>query len=775
MEDFDFKKYFAGFFDADGSVFWSRKNIHLNISQSEKTILDYMNKKYNNLFKLRCYKRSIKRTQFQLTSCGVALYPVLVDLEKYSIIKNPQIKKAIEFIHIMNRRGEQEERNDIGKIIKKMNHEHYNEEYIMLRPYEKLSIQYIAGLFDGDGCVCIRTDLGKYAKITQKNDTLMLEKIHQLYPGSRFKKGDVAVVFERTEVMMVFLNDILPFLIYKKEQVIDTIKFLETDNKEEKTQLAIKIKNAKKFDLDPEKYKQELEYIFKDLDENYTKEELMLGKKFTELQHTRKNLSLDKKIFPGNHLDIKPKIIFCESRQENETWLYLRKKTSSIYHTGSIGRSVRILVVDEVSGFYLGVMSLGSDFYNIKARDEYIKKFTDKNISDYLIYIANLNCCVPLQPFGYNTNGAKLLLKLAFSKEVSEYWFKKYNTPLLGICTLGVNGKSIAYSRLKEVKQVGYTKGKCSTLHIPVKVVEKARVLYRHLNLTNVRHGTVDMLRTLFNKVKINTTFDKHINNKSVYFGFLYDTKFDETKVNTSLLKSVEELSVEWKTRWANNRFTHLEKTNRIKTKIELYDYNDEIFKNIKHYILPESRNIQKIQPVETKTFVKTEPTEKKILILERLDNKKLIELMTKKGILKTQEASDEIKQKYNIIIQRSQISKLWIGEIIPDQVVINSEEYKKALVLNIKRKLTNEKTEKWKEAIKIGNSKKRKLTDEQMVEIMKEKKTAHSSKEVGEKYDISRQRIDDIWNGKVLPIDITFVTQQYKELVTFKRTDTNK
>lgn len=184
---------------------------------------------------------------------------------------------------------------------------------------------------------------------------------------------------------------------------------------------------------------------------------------------------------------------------------------------------------------------------------------------------------------------------------------------------------------------------------------------------------------------------------------------------------------------------------------------------------IKESENIQKIQPVETKTFVQQEPTEK-ILILERLDNKKLIELMTKKGILKTEEASNEIKQKYNIIIQRSQISKLWIGEIIPNQVVTNSEEYKKALALNIKRKLTNEKTQKWKESVKIGNSKKRKLTDEQMVEIMKEKKTAHSSKQVGEKYDVSRTCIDNIWYGKVLPVDITFVTQQYKELLIFKR-----
>ena len=190
---------------------------------------------------------------------------------------------------------------------------------------------------------------------------------------------------------------------------------------------------------------------------------------------------------------------------------------------------------------------------------------------------------------------------------------------------------------------------------------------------------------------------------------------------------------------------------------------------------IKESKNIQTIQPVETKKFVKQKPTEKTILILEKLDNEKLIELMTKKGVLKTQEASDEIREKYNIIIQRSQISKLWNGEILPNQVVIDSEEYKKALSLDIKRKLTNEKTEKWKASMKEGNSKKRKITDEQMVEIMNQKKTAYSSKELAEKYNVSRTVVDNIWLGRILPIDESIVTEEYKELILHKRTRMKK
>lgn len=701
MEEKDFVKYLGGFFDADGSIFWSGGKISLNFSQSEKTLLDIINSRYNNLFKLTCRADRDTRTQFQLSKTGIALYPALIDLQKSCIIKHPQISKALDFLQEMNRPGNQEKRDEIGNLIKQMNHEHYNEDFIKLRPYENISIQYIAGLFDGDGCICIRKDHGCYGKITQKNDTKMLYFIHKMYIGSRFREGDFAVIFEKNEVLIRFLSDILPYLIYKLDQVLDTLKFLNVDTKEEKEQLRIKVTNAKKFDLDPEKYKQELVEIFSDLEVNYTKNDLMLGKKLTELQKTRNNITWNKQIFIGLHLNIKPKLIFCETREQNEKWLYYRKKTSSIYHSGNIGRTVRILVQDEISSMYIGVIALGSDFYNIKCRDEYIKKNTNKDIPEYLIYIANLTCCVPLQPFGYNTNGGKLMLKLAFSREVSEYWKNKYNTPLLGVTTLGVNGKSVLYDRLKEVKLIGYTVGKCSTLHIPTEVVEKTKILSKHLKLTNIRQGTIDMIKTLFRKVNIPTTFDKHINKKAVYFGYLYDTKFQKIEVDVSKLKTVKKITEEWKSRWASRR---LENTT-LKTKVELYNPGDDIFKNIKIYNLPNSKNIQKI-PKNDNNFVKEKRKENTPLILQKLSDYQLIELMTKKGVLKTQEASDEIREKYSIIIQRSQISKLWNGEIIPIGKVTQSKEYKSALEIKKKRLYNNEKTQEWKDAISSKNRK---------------------------------------------------------------------
>jgi hypothetical protein len=90
--------------------------------------------------------------------------------------------------------------------------------------------------------------------------------------------------------------------------------------------------------------------------------------------------------------------------------------------------------------------------------------------------IMNLSTCVSTQPFGYNTNGGKLLTSLAFSKEVYQYVYNKYNTHIHGITTMSIYGKSIQYDRLPQLKFVGYTNGN-TTSAIPQEVDEDGNVI----------------------------------------------------------------------------------------------------------------------------------------------------------------------------------------------------------------------------------------------------------------------------------------------------------
>ena len=109
------------------------------------------------------------------------------------------------------------------------------------------------------------------------------------------------------------------------------------------------------------------------------------------------------------------------------------------------------------------------------------------------------------------------------------------------------------------------------------------------------------------------------------------------------------------------------------------------------------------------------------------------------------------------------------MGEILPSVYVKNSQEYKDAISISSKRVYSKPKSETWIESMKVANQI-RKLTEDQILQVMSEKKTAYSAKELGEKYNISRMTIDNVWNGKLLPRNEESITDEYKELINYKR-----
>lgn len=82
------------------------------------------------------------------------------------------------------------------------------------------------------------------------------------------------------------------------------------------------------------------------------------------------------------------------------------------------------------------------------------KKIFIKNNNKYLGIIAlskqYLEICVGLQPISYNYNIGKLLASIIFSKEIGAKSIK----------AIGIHGKSVQYSRLKEYKFIGYDDNK---------------------------------------------------------------------------------------------------------------------------------------------------------------------------------------------------------------------------------------------------------------------------------------------------------------------------
>lgn len=342
-------------------------------------------------------------------------------------------------------------------------------------------------------------------------------------------------------------------------------------------------------------HKKYLTLCFEELNKLST-DDLIHYCKYKEICELKYNKKFENKIFlPDNwdNFNIKPILEFCENNNQFSLYNYLRKVTSSLPTTGVIGRSIRILVKDDISKQYIGLMCLSSDVYTLGDRDQFIG-LTKENKEKYLKNIMNLSCCVPLQPFGFNTNGGKLIASLAFSKEVFDYYYSKYNEPLLGIVTTSINGKSIQYDRNKYLKLIGFTKG-FGTVYFPT---ELYRVCKEYNSVWKIitefdRVDKFNLLQKLLSHLNISKNILFHGKKRGIYFGYLFSTKLNEN-FNKNELDSIDNIYEEWKNRWCNNRIKNLLNNLRLKNTIDVYSiekFNDIEFK---HYQLPklEYKNI---------------------------------------------------------------------------------------------------------------------------------------------------------------------------------------
>lgn len=233
----------------------------------------------------------------------------------------------------------------------------------------------------------------------------------------------------------------------------------------------------------------------------------------------------DSQIYQGTEVDqLLPIIIFVETIDDHRRFEYYRYSTSSMPQTNVPGHNCKILVQDSVTKQYLGVMQLTTDllvhpgkttFLGIPESKygRYKTKVREKGI--------NISICVPLQPFGFNFCGGKLLAMLAFSTEVYQYFQTKYQTSLGYIMTTSINGKSIQYSQLKELKYVGLTQG-FGTSHIPESLMPKVdtflKTKFPKRNLK--KDSKTTKLKMVVQDLKLDPMILYHGQKRGVYIGF---------------------------------------------------------------------------------------------------------------------------------------------------------------------------------------------------------------------------------------------------------------
>lgn len=289
-------------------------------------------------------------------------------------------------------------------------------------------------------------------------------------------------------------------------------------------------------------------------------------------------------VYNCNNLDelynIKIEIEFVRDKKQKDIWNYFRKNVSSLNkqdNAKQYGRQIYMLIKDSSTQKYLGIMSLNSDLQSLELRDKAIN-WDFKNRIENLDYLMNISTCVPLQPFGFNFNGGKLLASLAFSKEVLTYFYSSYNHELLGLTTTSLYGKSIQYDRLECLKYVGLTKGN-SVKDIPSEVVKLcANYLKHEYNQEYPSRKKYIILQSAFNKLGLSKEDLLRSNQKGIYFGFTHKKSQDFLlgKIKTipnvrESAKTAKEIFQWWLDRWATQRFYNLEKKKQLKSEVDFF------------------------------------------------------------------------------------------------------------------------------------------------------------------------------------------------------------
>jgi hypothetical protein len=306
-----------------------------------------------------------------------------------------------------------------------------------------------------------------------------------------------------------------------------------------------------------------------------------------EINYDRRN---PKKIFENNNdvnyikqiwtgLDISsiyPEVVFCETKELIDMWTFYRDITSSFDRTNICG--LKILVRDSFTKTYLGITELSLPTFSVM-KCETFKKYMNasndimtKNINNLM----NIITCMPLQPFGYNFCGGKLLVKLMFSKEVYDYVYKKYKRHIYGYFSLSLYGKSTQYNGICELNYIGETSG-YGVYKINSKLREKIRICLNKLN----KRTYVSDLYNVRNFCKFMNIPDAtfHGEKKGIYIGFTnvdgqqYFQCEQPEKEYVPNLKTAEELCKEWYTDHAMQRLKNLCERNAIKQKSDInYD-----------------------------------------------------------------------------------------------------------------------------------------------------------------------------------------------------------
>ena len=307
---------------------------------------------------------------------------------------------------------------------------------------------------------------------------------------------------------------------------------------------------------------------------------------------------------------LRPRIVFVDPLDEAlmNDWLMLRVFCHTMDFEQNPGRFYRFLVIDEVTGKYLGATSIGSDVISIRVRDEWIGwERVYRTSSGRLNHSAIGTCIMACQPFGYNFLGGKLVASLMVDAPVAAAWKQQTEDTLVGLTTTSLYGGVSMYNGIPYWYGLGETEGK-----IYIKPDDSVYKEWHHWLQENkpdeyrkatFKEGIVGpvtgikqkILDLVFHTAGIRAAKYAHGFKRGVYYAPLYaNTKeFLRGEIDEAALIPHPRLNggtdkiVQWWIEKAINRYTKLHQEHRIKPEMLYYntgigmmwpDFKDQFF-----------------------------------------------------------------------------------------------------------------------------------------------------------------------------------------------------
>lgn len=245
--------YIAGFIDGDGCIF-IRKIAHgfqsgISITQSRTNILQVMkyhfggsitssanrnNKKENTINENNYYDKHTKRNQYNWLIRGHESIVLLEYIKNNIVIKKAQIDYLGKFSTLVNLQNKTEEKEELhikcSNCNKKIGCSEIN--------IEKITVEYMAGLFDAEGCfyISLKKISKSYISITQKNNPDVLIYISTMLGFGVIDCEQKFKIYKQSDCLK-FIQLVKHHLIVKYNQAEAFETFLKTTDISVKEQM----------------------------------------------------------------------------------------------------------------------------------------------------------------------------------------------------------------------------------------------------------------------------------------------------------------------------------------------------------------------------------------------------------------------------------------------------------------------------------------------------------------------------------------------------------